>query len=226
MMTISVAIVEDNLVFLSAFMSHIAECADMSVVGVATDHASGLNLLNGKAPDVLLVDLGLPDGNGLDLIVRANQRWPNTDVMVISVFGNQQNVISALAAGATGYILKDDEGLNFAEHIRSLKAGGSPISPVIARQLLSHLNAPLSQSTSLNQDNFNANVEQQELLSPQEQNVLNLAARGYNYDEVAGLMGVTRHTVATYVKRCYRKLQVNSKTEAIYEARKHGFVKD
>lgn len=226
-MSINVAIVEDNLAFLSAFMAHIAESPDLSIVGVATDYASGLNLLNGRAPDVLLVDLGLPDGNGLDLIAKANQRWQSCDVMVVSVFGNQQNVLAALAAGATGYILKDDEALNFAEHIKSLKAGGSPISPAIARHLLNHLNAPMHQankSTHLNA--FSSEEESQALLSPQEQNVLNLAAKGYNYDEVAGMMGLTRHTVATYVKRCYRKLQVNSKTEAIYEARKHGLVKD
>lgn len=221
---ISVAIVEDNPTFLVTFKETIAKHADLVLLSVATDFASGLAMLKGETADVLLVDLGLPDGSGLGLIIEAAARWPACDVMVVSVFGNQQNVLSALAAGATGYLLKDDDSIDLAEQIRILKAGGSPISPVIARQLLAHLNTPaITPETS---PDASTNSNQNQLLSTQEQTVLNLASKGYNYDEVAQIIGVTRHTVATYVKRCYRKLQVNSKAEAIYEARRHGLVKD
>jgi DNA-binding NarL/FixJ family response regulator len=230
-MTITIAIIEDNPEFLATFKNIIANHSDLTILAVASDCASGYAMLQGKAADVLLVDLGLPDGSGLDVIYAACQLWPNTEVMVISVFGNQKNVIAALAAGATGYLLKDSDDSNLAEQIRILKAGGSPISPVIARQLLMHLNPAsidkLEELTPLPQVPFgNTQMVDGELLSKQEKAVLTLASKGYNFEEVAERLGITRHTVATYVKRCYRKLQVNSKSEAIYEARKHGFVED
>ena len=228
---ISVAIIEDNPEFLASFKTTVANNPDLILLGVATDCASANTLLQGSAADVLLVDLDLPDGNGLSLIEQVATFWPACDVMVISVFGNQKNVLQALAAGATGYLLKDADASNLAEQIRILKAGGSPISPVIARQLLMHLNP-----TSINETEqpvplplavFGDTVMVGgELLSKQEKAVLTLASKGYNYNEIAERLGITRHTVATYVKRCYRKLQVNSISEAIYEARKHGLVQD
>lgn len=225
-MTLNIAIVEDNPEFLATFNRIIANSDDMSILATARDLACGRKMLQGTAADVLLVDLGLPDGSGLDLIQEASTCWPACDVMVVSVFGNQQNVLAALKAGATGYLLKDTNSDDLAEQIRILKAGGSPISPVIARQLLTHLNSE-TQATSLVADEQADNsTTSDDLLSAQEKAVLTLASKGYNYDEVAEKLGVTRHTVATYVKRCYRKLQVNSKSEAIYEARKHGLVKD
>ena len=225
-MTLTIAIIEDNPEFLATFKQIIANTIDLSVLAVATDCASARKMLQGKAADVLLVDLGLPDGSGLELIREASQRWPSCDVMVVSVFGNQQNVLAALAAGATGYLLKDGDAGDLAEQIRILKAGGSPISPVIARQLLAHLNgnSPIETTLVIEQKATEAHAE--DLLSAQEKLVLTLASKGYNYDEVAARLEISRHTVATYVKRCYKKLQVNSKSEAIYEARKHGLVKD
>ena len=225
-MTLTIAIIEDNPEFLATFKQIIANTSDLSVLAVATDCASARKMLQGKAADVLLVDLGLPDGSGLELIREASQRWPSCDVMVVSVFGNQQNVLAALAAGATGYLLKDGDAGDLAEQIRILKAGGSPISPVIARQLLAHLNGNSPIETTLVIDQKATETHSEDLLSAQEKLVLTLASKGYNYDEVAARLEVSRHTVATYVKRCYKKLQVNSKSEAIYEARKHGLVKD
>lgn len=225
-MTMNISIIEDNPDFLATFKQTIANTTDLSVLSVATDCASGRTMLQGKAADVLLVDLGLPDGSGLDLIRLASQLWPNCDVMVVSVFGNQQNVLAALAAGATGYLLKDGDASELAEQIRILKAGGSPISPVIARQLLAHLNGNNKLDSNQGSTQEANTKPTEELLSAQEKLVLTLASKGYNYDEVAERLEISRHTVATYVKRCYKKLQVNSKSEAIYEARRHGLVKD
>jgi DNA-binding NarL/FixJ family response regulator len=128
-------------------------------------------------------------------------------------------VLSAIEAGATGYLLKDSSPTSFVEQIRELHAGGSPVSPIIARQLLARLSpcAPAMAAVP---------VPCSVALAESERAVLNYAARGYSYDEVAELMGVTRHTVMSYVKRSYRKLQVHSKTEALYEARRLGLVDD
>ncbi|MBQ0931113.1 response regulator transcription factor [Ideonella sp. 4Y16] len=211
---ISVLIVEDDERFRVAFATSVAEAADMRLVGTAGDLAPGLRLLREQRPDVLLVDLGLPSGSGVELIRYANDHLPQTDVMVVSVFGDEPHVMASLEAGATGYLLKDAQAADLTEQIRTLRAGGSPISPVIARQLLLRL-TPQS-----------APVVDEALLSPQERQVLTLSAKGFSFEEIARMLEVSRHTVMTYVKRSYRKLQVHSKTEAIYEARKLGLVRD
>ena len=106
----------------------------MAAVG---DLAAARQLLATHAPDVLLTDLGLPDGSGIDLIREAARAHPGTDIMVISVFGDEEHVVASIEAGATGYVLKDSLPEEFVALIRELRAGGSPISPLIARQLLS-----------------------------------------------------------------------------------------
>ncbi|MFN9193209.1 MAG: LuxR C-terminal-related transcriptional regulator, partial [Pseudomonadota bacterium] len=164
---------------------------------------------------VLLVDLDLPDGFGLDLIRHVASRSDTCDIMVITIFGDERHVIESIEAGASGYLLKDSLPEDFIEQIRVLHAGGSPISPVIARQLLARFVAPAMKKS--------ADVPE---LSEREHSVLSLVTKGFSYQEIASLMRVSPHTVLTYVKRIYRKLQVSSKTEAVYEARKLGLVKD
>jgi DNA-binding NarL/FixJ family response regulator len=213
--TVSVLIVEDDERFRAAFASVIGAAPDLRLVGTAADLPQGLLLLRELKPDVLLVDLGLPSGSGIELIRYAHAHLPATDVMVVSVFGDEPHVMASLEAGATGYLLKDTHPADLAEQIRTLNAGGSPISPVIARQLLLRLAPEPAPSP-----------DAEALLSPQERQVLTYSAKGFSFEEIARMLGVSRHTVMTYVKRSYRKLQVHSKTEAIYEARKLGLVRD
>lgn len=216
---ISILIVEDKPEFLSEFSRMVSTAPDLHLAGTATTLAGGLALLDGEPADVLLVDLGLPDGSGLELIRELARRplWrERCEVMVVSVFADEAHVMAAIVAGASGYLVKDSTPTSFVQQIRELHAGGSPISPVIARKLLGRL-APHSAAP----DADNAVI-----LAESERKVLSYAARGYTYDEVAELMGVTRHTVLSYVKRCYQKLQVHSKTEALYEARRLGLVED
>jgi DNA-binding NarL/FixJ family response regulator len=211
---ISVLIVEDDERFRAAFAAGVAGAADMRLVGTAADLAPGLELLRQTRPDVLLVDLGLPGGSGVELIRQANAQLPGTDVMVVSVFGDEPHVMASLEAGATGYLLKDAGAADLTEQIRTLRRGGSPISPVIARQLLLRLTPPAG------------TVAADALLSPQERQVLSLSAKGFSFEEIARMLDVSRHTVMTHVKRSYRKLQVHSKTEAVYKARMLGLVRD
>ncbi len=198
--------------------SAVGAAPDLHLIATADDLQPGMRLLEEPAADVLLVDLGLPGGSGLELIGAAKSRWPDCDVMVISVFGDQRNVVSAIRAGATGYLVKDGGHVDFCEQIRIVRNGGSAISPTVARQLLDLLASPHASASPRSPDR----AASADLLTPQERQVLMLANKGYTYDEVAQLMGVSRTTVLTYVKRCYRKLHVNSKTEALYEARRAG----
>lgn len=214
---ISVLIVEDDEHFREQIAARIAAAPDLQLLGTAADLGPGGEQLLSDRPDVLLVDLGLPSGSGIELIRLAQERLPETDVMVISVFGDEPHVMASLEAGATGYLLKDMAAEDLAQQIRALRAGGSPISPVIARQLLLRL-APGASTL--------APEAAESRLSAQETQVLTLSAKGFSYEEIARMLNVSHHTVTTYVKRTYRKLQVHSKTEAIYEARRLGWVRD
>jgi DNA-binding NarL/FixJ family response regulator len=214
-MVLSVLIVEDEARFRASFVAAIERAPDMNLLGAAATFAESLPLL-ALSPDVLLVDLQLPDGNGIDLIREASQRLPQCEAVVVTIFGDERHVLDSIEAGATGYLLKDLPADELVAQIRVLHAGGSPISPVIARRLLSRFSSVEPTSPAMPAPKS----DEPSVLSEQEIKVLSLAAKGFNYDEIARLMQVSRHTVQTYVKRSYRKLQVNSKIEALEEARR------
>lgn len=218
---IDVLIVEDDARFREAFADAITRSSDMRLCGSAADFAGGLALLRQRHPDVMLVDLELPDGSGMDLIREAARVLPQCDVMVVTIFGDEQHVLSSIEAGATGYLLKDLPAAQLVDQIRVLRAGGSPISPIIARQLLIRFAGAAAVPAATLQQPVDGN---QPTLSEQETNVLALAAKGYSYEEIAQLLHLSRHTVQTYVKRIYRKLQVNSKIEALSEARRLSLI--
>ena len=172
--------------------------------------------------DVLLVDLGLPDRSGLDVIRDCRRTQPACAVMVISIFGDEANMVQAFEAGASGYLLKDGTEADLATHIRNLRAGGSPMSPVIARQLLrrwqaNRPQAPVPAPTAVP-------AAGPERLSPREFEVLNLVSRGFPYLEVAARMGVSVTTVQTHIRNIYGKLDVHNKSEAVFEARNLGWL--
>jgi DNA-binding NarL/FixJ family response regulator len=215
---IRVAIVEDDVNFNRAIADSIERAANMVLVGRATSLAAGMDLLELEAPDVLVVDLGLPDGSGIELIQAARFIWRRCEIMVSTIFGDEAHVIAAIEAGATGYLLKDTPQVKLVEEIRSLHAGGSPISPVIARKLLSKFNAAPRGAVDP------AAVEKPPggALSKREQTVLELITRGYSHAEVALKLGVSQQTVLTFVRRIYLKFGVRTRAEAIYAARRYG----
>ena len=211
-MTIRVAVVEDDARFRTAFAVAIESADDLVLQAQAATLGEGMALLGGPAPDVLLVDLGLPDGSGVNLIREARVAWPACDILVSSVFGDESHVLLSIEAGAVGYLLKDSEPGRIVEQIRSVRAGGSPVSPLIARQVLARLRPPAASAETM--------------LSARETEVLNYITKGFSYDDIVRLLQVSRPTVMTYVRRIYAKLQVNSKTEAVYEARKLGLTRE
>lgn len=220
---IRVAFVEDDVEFQLVLRNTIENAPDMQLVSAASTRSAGLMALNGTPVDVLLVDLGLPDGSGIDVIRAAHAKWPDCAIMVSTAFGDEMHVMQSLEAGAAGYLLKDSAAKSMVSEIRSLHQGGSPISPLIARQILmrfrEHENKPLV-APLLPQERSRA------ALSGREQEVLEFITKGFTSEEIAGLMSISRHTVLTFIRRIYRKLEVNSKTEAIFEARNQGLLSD
>lgn len=219
---IRVALVEDDVSFRNAVVAAIESAPDMALSGVASTRSRGLQLLEGEPPDVLLVDLGLPDGSGIDVIRAAHARWPQCNTMVSTAFGDELHVMQSLEAGAVGYLLKDSAPERLVLEIRNLYAGGSPISPLIARQILTRFRPPSAASAAPS-----GPIElrtRRAALSARETEVLELITKGFSTSEIAALMSVSQHTVLTYVRRIYSKLEVNSRTEAIYEARSQGLL--
>jgi DNA-binding NarL/FixJ family response regulator len=171
---------------------------------------------------VVLVDLGLPDGSGLELIAHIHQHMPGCESMVLTVFGDESHVISSIEAGATGYLTKDTRTADILDRLKQLRAGGSPISPVIARRLLNRFRGvatpdqlPTSK-TAVNQE-FTP-------LSEREQQVLEMVAKGFMQAEIADILGVSINTISTYIKRIYKKLAVNSRTSAVHRANALGLI--
>lgn len=220
---IRVAFVEDDVDFQLVLRNTIEDAPDMMLVSGTSTRSAGLMALNGAPIDVLLVDLGLPDGSGIDVIRAAHAKWPNCAIMVSTVFGDEMHVMQSLEAGAAGYLLKDSAAKSMVSEIRSLHQGGSPISPLIARQILMRFRAhEIDQpvAPSFPQERSRA------ALSGREQEVLEFITKGFTSEEIAGLMSISRHTVLTFVRRIYSKLEVKSKTEAIFEARNQGLLGD
>jgi len=218
---VKVALVEDDVFFQQALRETIRNAPDMVLSSVSSTRAQGLQALDEGPVDVLLVDLGLPDGSGIDVIRAAHLKWPDCAIMVSTALGDEMHVMQSLEAGAAGYLLKDSAPQCMVAEIRSLHQGGSPISPLIARQILMRFraqNTPFIACATISSEKSHA------ALSVREQEVLELITKGFTSDEIARLMSVKRHTVLTFVRRIYKKLEVCSKTEAIYEARNQGLL--
>jgi len=190
----------------------------LRLLGTAASCEEGRRLLASGTPDVLISDLGLPDGSGIDLIAEARRRHPELLALVITVFGDESHVVAAIEAGAMGYLLKDGTADYIGSSILEMIAGGSPISPPIARHLLRRFRPAAPPAA----EPADAGMPR---LSEREHEVLTLIVKGFSYAEIAGLLGVSSHTVTTHVRGIYRKLEVHSRGEAVYEALALGLVK-
>jgi len=215
---IHVAVVEDDPVFRSALAQAFGEVHDIQLSAVAGTRAEGLALLQGPPTDVLLVDLGLPDGSGIDVIRAATRLWPSCSVMVSTNFGDETHVMRSIESGAAGYLLKDSSLTKIVDEIRSLASGGSPISPIIARQVLARFRLTGGAGAET------PPTEAPPSLSTREREVLDLITKGFTVLEIAKLMQLSHFTVRSFVRRIYSKLKVTSKAEAIYEARSQGLL--
>ncbi|KYP11672.1 MAG: hypothetical protein A0129_06300 [Limnobacter sp. CACIAM 66H1] len=220
--TIRVMLVDDDERIQQALRLAIETHPELNLVGQAYTLKEAIAVVEELQPEVVLVDLGLPDGSGLELIAHIHQHMPGCESMVLTVFGDESHVISSIEAGATGYLTKDTRTADILDRLKQLRAGGSPISPVIARRLLNRFRGvatpdqlPTSK-TAMNQE-FTP-------LSEREQQVLEMVAKGFMQAEIADILGVSINTISTYIKRIYKKLAVNSRTSAVHRANALGLI--
>jgi DNA-binding NarL/FixJ family response regulator len=186
-------------------------------VDAAATLGEARSLLGKRVPRVLLTDLQLPDGHGVELIREVRQRFPDTEIMVISALGDEETVISAITVGATGYILKDAFPNDIAATVRELVAGHSPISASIARFIVRR-----TQSRPEPPPGPELNTAK---LTPREIDILWGIAKGFSYAEIADNLGMSRQTVPGHIKSIYRKLEVHTRGEAVFEAVQQGLIK-
>lgn len=229
-----VLIVEDDPSSREFFARSVSACPGLHLAAAlaSVSEAQDWLVAHSSSVDVLLTDLGLPDGSGLEVIRLTLSLNPSCEPLVISMFGDVDNVLASIEAGALGYIHKDSAPADMAQTILDMRAGASPISPMIARRLLARFRGDATSSKALDTDLLPAasvraapeKIANDVTLTPSEQDVLGLIARGFSYGEVARLRSSSVHTVQTHIKKLYAKLSVNSKNAAVYEATRMGLL--
>jgi DNA-binding NarL/FixJ family response regulator len=212
-----VFLVEDDQGTLQRMADIVRSQPELTLVGMAETYTDASAWLNNNELDVLLTDLGLPDGNGKQLIEQTRKQHSEAEIMVISRFGDENSVVEAIKAGSSGYLLKDEDEAHITNAIQQLLEGGSPISPAIARYILDYF-----QNGEVASSNVSEAPNGETLLTPKEKLVLQYISRGYSNKEIASSLEISPHTVASHIKRIYRKLEVNSRNEAVFEGWRMG----
>ena len=211
-------IVEDDAATRQRFATAIATDPSLALVAALESGRDALRWLEQEGVDVLLTDLGLPDVPGLGVIAYCAQRHPAAQIMVITMYEDETHVLRSLQAGARGYLLKDALNNEIVARIHELADGGAPMTPPIARLVLNRLcPRPPAPAPALMAADFDP-------LTERERQVLTRIAQGFSYAEIAELEGISRHTVHTHIKSIYGKLQVHSKSEAVFEAGRLGLI--
>ncbi len=210
---VRIAVVEDDPMVRQYFQSIIAMQPGYEIIGMAPDLASADGLLD-QSPDLFLLDIGLPDGIGYTFIPQIKAR-SGARALIISTFGDRDTVVKAIQAGADGYLLKDSSPAVILDGIAATLDGGAPVSPSAAIYLLGFLRAGPETTAP-------AAVSAEHRLSARETELLQAFAKGQSYKEAARTLAISPHTVGTHVKSIYRKLEVNSRSDAIREAQRTG----
>jgi len=206
-MAISVSIVEDDVPLRSIYARWLKHADGFKLLNQYGDGAQAAAALPQEKPDVVLMDINLPGLNGVECVRQLKTKMPRTQFVMITVYEDPDRVFNALAAGATGYLLKETQRDDLLTALRDVHRGGSPMSSGIARKVVQCFQKP-APSVSAEE------VELQKL-SSREQEVLDLVSRGYLLKEVAESMKLSEHTVDTYLRRIYEKLHVHSRAQAV-----------
>ena len=200
--TNTIAIVEDDA-SLSEILTEIVTASSWKLVSTYSNAESALEGLANTCPAVVLMDIQLPGMSGIECVAKLKALHPTVLVLMVTVYDNNERIFDALAAGASGYLLKRDAPVKLLEALEDLLAGGSPMSGAIARKVVQHFHkAPPSRNKDHN-------------LTPRETQILELLAKGSLYKEIAWDLGIGFETVRSHIDNIYNKLHVRTRTEAV-----------
>lgn len=214
-----ILLVEDDLPLRERLAAIINNWPNGQLIAACGTLAAAIAIIGGHPIDLLITDLRLPDGHGVQAIVKLRKEQPAAEAMVISVLADDRNVIAAIEAGANGYLLKDSDPIDILEAIIDLLAGRSPISPMIARTIVRKVGGREAKPGTV------ADVAIPQLLTPREMDILWGIAKGFTRSELADHLEISKNTVPVHIKNIYRKLQANNRSEAVYEASRRGLIR-
>lgn len=218
---IRIYLIEDDRTILRFVEQTLQLKPQWRLVGHSPTYAHALAAAPQSNADVYLVDLGLPDGRGEDMLRTLSVAQPDAELLVFTVFGDESRLINALQMGATGYVLKGCSSEELVDAIQQIRDGGAPISPLLARMLLKTFRTP---------DAVKAPEPEPEseplapALSDRETDVLKLVAKGYVSKEIAAKLEIATGTVNTHVKSLYRKLAVHTRVQVVTVAQERGLI--
>lgn len=215
-----VLVVEDDAVTRAALCLSIEAEPSLSLAAVFDNMQAALDWMRLETMDVLLTDLGLPDGSGIDIIRACRQLHPQCDIMVLTMSADEADVLACIEAGASGYLLKGTPRSDIASSVLSMREGGAPMSPAIARMVLERIRTS-KPALVANAKNTQADTR----LTKREMVILDLIAHGDTYGNIASMLSVSVGTVQTHIKSIYGKLSVHSRGEAVFEAQRQGLLK-
>ncbi|MFA9284981.1 MULTISPECIES: response regulator transcription factor [unclassified Comamonas] len=213
-----VLVVEDNPLVrnrLQGLLQQLGYSSDALVMTGSLAEARAYLAGEAHTVSLVLVDLGLPDGSGVELIEELHAQAPNLPMLVVSAWSTQEMIWAALRAGAVGYVLKERDDMEMAMALRSVLRGGAPIDPFIARRIIEEL--PLQAPPAVQ-------AADDPGLSAREHTILHLVVEGLSNREIAERLFLSRYTVESHIKNVYRKLSVSSRTQAAQEARRRRLV--
>jgi DNA-binding NarL/FixJ family response regulator len=210
---ISVGIVEDREEHREALSSLVTTASGLRLAGTFGSMEEALTNISSDLPDVLLVDLGLPGMSGVEGMRLLKERYPKLVALAVTVFDEDAQIFDALCAGANGYLLKKTPADKLVNGIREAAQGGAPMSPDVARKVISVFRR------------YRPQAHAEHNLTPHELRLLRLLAEGHSYRTAAVELGVTVHTVSFHLRKIYDKLQVHSKSEAVAKALREGLVR-
>ena len=180
-----------------------------------------LELVNAVRFDVAMLDLGLPDGSGVEVVQALREKQPEAQSVVVTIHEDDDHLFPALQAGAFGYLLKEQTREQLSEQLQRISQGEPPLSPSIARRVIQYFTAQARLQPMSESDNVTPHVQ----LTDRENEVLLRVAKGFTLPEIGVQLNLSRHTIADYVKQIYRKLNVSSRAEAALAAARRGLVR-
>ncbi len=204
---IQLAVVDDDPDWIHTLRERISKESELECVHFFTDSTEAALKLPELQPDVILVDLQMPEITGVELILRLQPKQEKSQWIVLTSHSDHENVFNALKSGATGYVLKRSNLEEIIHSIYEVHNGGSPMSSSIARMVVQSFKPTQKQKSREESD--------QKSMSPREEQILKLLASGYLYKEIADQLEISQHTVRTHLRRIYEKLQVRTRTEAV-----------